>query len=131
MARKNEWIAEFISHYDGHEKSAVKSLALAQADLQEMANGSIVDVWTPADFLAQELTQKSREKTQAQIMEDLFNEYDFGQEVCAFNGWNFDGVSTYQRSVFLDNGKEDSTKVIFYVSFFGRTNQVESVGVLD
>jgi hypothetical protein len=63
------------------------------------------------------------------ILETLWSEYDFGDEVVKdVNGWERTSVDDYNRVVFLEKGDESSTRAVFHVKFKKGTVEVESHG---
>ena len=139
MARQKDWVNEFTAQYleKGGLKSQALDIAQKQAITQEMLHGSIVDIWEPADAAAN-LLFKEKVSDAVEMLNDLFEKYDFGEdfEVEAFNGWEFDGKSRYERAVFIkavdpeNNNKQirDTQKIIFFAEV--QKNKIQHSGIL-
>ncbi len=66
------------------------------------------------------------ESTRRVISETAFQAHEFPAEVVGIGGWEYDGLDTFQRTVFLNRECEPSLPVIFYVEFEPRTAHVRT-----
>ena len=112
MTRKQEWIEEFIANVINTNPSEAKKIALQKATEQEILQGSVIDLWIPADALAKENSKPNLYDARLEAAEKFYDEYDFEEDFgtdatveCA-NGWHYDGKDTFTRSVFLDMGQD-------------------------
>lgn len=63
------------------------------------------------------------------ILETLWDEYDFGDEVVKdVNGWERTSVDDHNRVFFLENGDQPSTRYVFHVQFKKGSTEIESYG---
>jgi hypothetical protein len=68
------------------------------------------------------------ESTRRLICETAFQEHEFPAEVIGTGGWEYDGLDTFKRTVFLNRECEASAPIIFFVEFESGSACVQTAG---
>lgn len=71
------------------------------------------------------------ESTRRLICETAFQEHEFPGEVVGTGGWEYDGLQTFKRTVFLNRECEPSVPIIFFVEFEPCSAHIHTAGCCD
>jgi hypothetical protein len=71
------------------------------------------------------------ESTRRLISETAFQEHEFLAEVVGTGGWEYDGMDTFKRTVFLDREFEPSVPIIFFMEFEPGSARVCTTGCCE
>ncbi len=68
------------------------------------------------------------ESTRRLICETAFQEHEFPAEVAGTDGWEYDGLDTFKRTVFLNRECEPSVPIIYFVEFEPGSARIHNAG---
>ena len=68
------------------------------------------------------------ESTRRLICETAFQEHEFPAEVVGTDGWEYNGLDTFKRTVFLNIECEASAPIILFVEFESGSACVQTAG---